>query len=330
MNRNIYIIVALVVTLFTIVYFSNGNGNGDSSNESKIHKVAFISLSVVDDNTFKGFKKKMNSYGWEEGENIQYIVPGAANKIKNLPSIVKSVIKQKPDLILVSSTPATQEVKKAVKGLNIPVVFCPVNDPVSSKILVNQNAPKGNITGIRLPTGDSKRFEWLHTISPNIKNVLIPYSKNDESAIASRDAIREVAKSLNITLIEKAFLENMTIKQFFEKCSNCSDAIFLPRDSRIEAKIQDFVKYSIDNKLPLSAPSYQQVQKGALFTYGFIHEELGKQSARMADRILRGVKPEDLPVKYGNAYLVINKKTANKINISFSDNVIRNAKLIIE
>ena len=122
----------------------------------------------------------------------------------------------------------------------------------------------------------------------------------------------------------------MTVKEFFEQCTKCSDAIFLPRDSRIEARIEDFVKYSIDNKVPLSAPSYQQVQKGALFTYGFIHEELGKQSARMADRILRGVKPEDLPVKYGNAYLVINKKTANKINISFSDNVIRNAKLIIE
>ena len=327
MNRNIYIIVALIVTLFTIVYFSS---NGGSSNESKIHKVAFVSLSVVDDNTFNGFKKKMKSYGWEEDKNIQYIVPGAANIVENLPSIVKSVINKKPDLILVSSTPATQEVKRAVEGLNIPVVFCPVNDPVSSKILLNQNAPKGNITGIRLPTGDSKRFEWLHTISPNIKKVLIPYSKNDGSSITSRDAVREVAKSLNITLIEKAFLENMTVKQLFEECTKCSYAIFLPRDSRIEARIEDFVKYSIENKLPLSAPSYQQVQKGALFTYGFIHEELGKQSARMADRILRGVKPEDLPVKYGNVYLVINKKTANKINISFSETVIRNAKLIIE
>ena len=327
MNRNIYIIVTLVVTLFAVVYFSSNGGNSD---ESKIHKVAFVSLSVVDDSTFNGFKKKMKSYGWEEGKNIQYIVPGAANDIKNLPSIVTSVIKQKPDLILVSSTPATQEVKKAVKGLNIPVVFCPVNDPISSKIVLNQNAPKGNITGIRLPTGDSKRFEWLHTISPNIKNVLIPYSKNDGSSIVSRDAVREVAKSLNINLIEKAFLENMTVKQLFEECTKCSYAIFLPRDSRTEARIEDFVKYSIDNKVPLSAPSYQQVQKGALFTYGFIHEELGKQSARMADRILRGVKPEDLPVKYGNVYLVINKKTANKINITFSESIIRNAKIIIE
>ena len=324
MNRNFFIILALVITLVITISLTK------SKDEVKIYKVAFVSLSKVDDNTFNGFKTKMESYGWKEGVNIEYIVPGAAKVSEKLKPIVKSVIEKKPDLILVSSTPATQEVKRAVKGLNIPVVFCPVNDPVSSNIVINQNAPEGNITGIRLPTGDTKRFEWLYTISPNIKNVLIPYSKNDGSSIASRDAIRDIAKSLNINLIEKAFLETMTIEQFFEQCPKCSDAIFLPRDSRIEARIKNFVKYSIDNKLPLSVPSYQQVQEGALFTYGFIHEQLGKQAARMADRILRGVNPEDLPVKYGNAYLVINKKTAKQINISFSDSVIRNAKLIIE
>jgi len=324
MNRNIFIILALVITLFITISLNN------IKDEVKIYKVAFVSLSTVDDNTFNGFKKKMKSYGWEEDKNIQYIVPGAANDIKNIQSIVISVIKQKPDLILVSSTPAAQEVKRAVKGLNIPVVFCPVNDPVSSNIVINQNAPKGNITGIRLPTGDAKRFEWLHTISPNIKNILIPYTKGDGSSIASRDAIRDVAKSLNITLIEKAFPDKMTVKKLFEECKKCSYAVFLPRDSKIEARIEDFVKYSIENKVPLSAPSYQQVQKGALFTYGFIHEELGKQSARMADRILRGVKPEDLPVKYGNVYLVINKNTAKQIGITFPSSVIRNAKLVIE
>ena len=324
MNRNIFIILALVITLLITISLTK------SKDEVKIYKVAFVSLSNVDDNTFNGFKKKMKSYGWEEGENIKYIVPGAAIAVKNLKSIVKSVIEKKPDLILVSSTPATQEVKGAVKGLNIPVVFCPVNDPISSKIVQNQNAPKGNITGIRLPTGDAKRFEWLYTISPNAKKILIPYSKNDGSSIASRDAIRDIAKSLNIELVEKPFLENMTMKQFFEKCLKCSDAIFLPRDSRIESRIDEFVKYSILHKLPLSVPSYQQVQKGALFTYGFIHEELGIQSARMVDRILRGVKTEDLPVKYGNVYLVINKKTADKIGITFPSSVIRNAKLIIK
>lgn len=324
MNRNIFIILALVITMF--ITFSLNN----SKDEIEIKKVAFVSLSKVDDNTFNGFKNKMESYGWKENENIKYIVPGAAKVVKNLKPIVKSVIEKKPDLILVSSTPATQEVKRAVKGLNIPVVFCPVNDPKSSNIVNNQNSPKGNITGIRLPTGDSKRFEWLYTISPNIKNVLIPYSINDGSSIASRYAIRDIAKSLNINLIEKPFLEDMTIEQFFEQCPECADAIFLPRDSRIEAKIKEFAKYSISKKLPLSVPSYQQVQKGALFTYGFIHDELGKQSARMVDRILRGVNTEDLPVKYGNVYLVINKKTAKLINITFPPSAIRNAKLIIE
>ncbi|MCK5110815.1 MAG: ABC transporter substrate-binding protein [Arcobacteraceae bacterium] len=327
MNKRVYIFIVIFTILLVGIFFNTKSGK----DEIKTYTVAFVSLSKVDDNTFNGFKKQMQIYGWEENKNIKYIVPGAAKKVKNLKSIVKSVVEKKPDIILVSSTPATQEVKRATKNLNIPVVFCPVNDPINSNILVNQNAPEGHITGIRLPIGDAKRFEWLHTIAPDIKKVLVPYTPNDGGSIASRADIKEVAEFLNINIIEKPFPENITMKEFLKQCAKCqAEAIFLPRDSRIEVRIKDFSKYAIENKLPLSAPSYQQVQQGALFTYGFIHTELGKQAARMVDRILKGVKPTDLPVKFGNAYLVINKKTAKSIGIKFPKNAIRNAKLIIK
>ena len=323
MKKSLISFVSIVLALILLFSFFG------KKDEVKVKTVAFISLSNVDDNTFSGFKTQMESYGWD-AKNIKYIVPGAAKKIENLESIVKSVIEEKPDLILVSSTPATKEVKKQTKNSGIPVVFCPVNDPVASKIVLNSKMPEGDITGIRLPVGDSKRFEWLLTIAPNIKSVLIPFTPGDTSSISSRENIKEVAKFLNVNIKEEPMPEGMTIEQFFKQCSKCADAIFLPRDSRIEVQIDKFSKYAIEKKLPLSAPSYQQVQKGALFTFGFIHTELGKEAARMADRILKGVKPADLPIKFGNAYLVINEKTAEKIGIVFPDSAIRNAKLIIK
>lgn len=325
MKRNLIILIISIGLVFGFLLLNN-----DQKDDKKVSTVAFISLSEVDQNTFNGFKSKMKEYSWEEGKNLNYIISKPAGKISNLKPIVSSVIEKKPDLILVSSTPATQEVKRATEKNNIPVVFCPVNDPKASNIVLNLKNPEKNITGVRLPIGDLKRFEWLYVIAPNVKNVLIPYTKNDDSSRLSRENVKKAAAELGINIVEKSFLESGSIEEFFSSIPSEVDSIFLPRDSNVEVKIDEFVKYTNSKKIPLCVPSYQQVEKGALFTFGFIHYELGRDAARMADRILKGVKTHDLPVKIGSAHLVVNEKTANNIGIELSTKVIRNAYKIIK
>jgi len=303
---------------------------GCTNTHKDIKTIAFISLSQVDDNTFNGFKVQMQNLGWEENTNIQYITPGAAQSVTKIPNIVKTVIAKKPDLILVSSTPAAQEVKKQIVHTNIPVVFCPVSDPVNSNIVTNTQKPEGNITGVRLPLGDIKRTEWLYKLVPTIKTIFVPYTPNDNASVLTIKDIKTVAKQLNIKVITKPLLNKSEIDTFINSIPSNIDAIILPRDSLVESQIEKFAQYAITHKLPLSVPSYQQVQKGALFTFGFIHKELGKDAAKMADKILKGVKVTDLPIKFGNVYLVINESTANKIGLKLTDDVKRNAKLIIK
>ncbi len=294
-----------------------------------IPTVAFISLSDVDKETFKGFKEQMEQYGWKENINITYIISPPAKTEKNLPSLVASVIKQNPTLIFVSSTPASKEVKKATMINNIPVVFAPVNDPIASGIVANLTAPEKNITGIRLPQSDIKRFEWLHLIAPTAKTILLPFAYKDKGAIKARDTIKDVAKSLGLRIIEKEIPTNENLKEYLDKLPKV-DAIYLPRESNVEVLIDEFVLYANSHKIPLCVPSYQQVQKGALFTYGFIHTEIGKDGAKMVDRILKGVNIADIPVKTGTAHLVINEKVAKEIGITFPHKAIQSAFMVIK
>ncbi len=321
--KRIFIVMILFLSVL-VVYITN---NYKASSKKAIPAVAFLSLTSVDDQTFKGFKEQMVQYGWIENTNIKYIVSKPAQKVENLKPMVKSIIDKKPDLILVSSTPATQEVKRATEKNNIPVVFCPVNDPVDSNIVLNPKAPEKNITGIRLPIGDVKRFEWLHLIAPLGKRILIPFTNSDSSSMISREKVKNIAMNLGLTIVEKEF--NGDIKSYLNNLPKDIDAIFLPRDSSVEAKIDDFVAYANKHKLPLCVPSYQQVEKGALFTYGFIHFELGRDAAKMVDRILKGLKPIDVPVKTGSAHLVINEETAKKLGLAIPTKAVRNAYKII-
>lgn len=325
MKRNLIfaILLILLVSVYALRKYS-------SSGESNIPTVAFLSLTDVDIQTFNGFKEEMKQYGWDENKNIKYIVSKPAQKVENLKPLVDSIIQQKPTLILVASTPATQEVKKATMINHIPVVFCPVNDPIASDIVSNLKAPEKNITGVRLPSGDVKRFEWLHLIAPLAKNILMPFTYKDAGSMLARKEVVDFAQSVGVTIIEKEFDKESDINQYLEQLPKNIDAVFLPRDSGVETKIDAFALYATNHKLPLCVPSYQQVSKGGLFTYGFIHTELGKDAAKMVDRILKGVNPTDIPVKTGNSYLVINQKTANAIGLTLPSQAIENAFMIIK
>ncbi|MEA3315029.1 MAG: ABC transporter substrate-binding protein [Campylobacterota bacterium] len=294
--------------------------------------VAFITLSEVDNETFKGFKNGMETLGWREGSNIEYIVPKVAHTIDKLDSIVEEVLYKEPDLIFVSSTPATQAVKKALNGKkNIPVVFCPVNNPMSAGILKNMISPEGVFTGIRPPASDMKRFEWLMTLLPNTKNIIIPFTPQDDSSLSSRKDIIKASKEYDVNITQIAWGDDLTIKQFLDSINNMKiDSILLPRDSKVEVEIEEFSKFTIKNRLSLCVPSYQQVQKGALFAFGFIHFELGYEASQYAHKILKGVSVSDLPVKFGDAHLVLNKRVADKIGVEFSENTETYAKKIFK
>ncbi len=323
-SRYFLIFIFLLVLLLTFMLL---NKTGNTKN---IKSVAFVSLSKVDNETFAGFKDEMANLGWTEGKNIRYLEMPPAGKIEKLEAIVSNVIEQKPDLIFVSSTPAAQEVKRAIRGKNIPAVFCPVNDPVSSNIVKNLLKPEGMFTGVRLSRNDDKRIEWLKKISPDIKKVLIPFTLKDDCSLASRNDAKNIQDILNVQIIEKPFDSEKSVEQFFLDIKEEYDAVYIPRDSKVESKIKEFSEYTVKNKIPLSVPSYQQVQQGALFAYGFVHYDIGKEAASYVNKILKGVAVSDLPVKVGEFHLVLNEAVAKKIGIEFSPEVLRSAKIILK
>jgi putative ABC transport system substrate-binding protein len=72
-----------------------------------------------------------------------------------------------------------------------------------------------------------------------------------------------------------------------------------------------------------------QVEKGALTAYGIIHKKAGAQAAHIADQILNGIRPENLPVETAEFYLGINLKIAVSIGLEIPDDVLRRADVIV-
>jgi putative ABC transport system substrate-binding protein len=292
-------------------------------------QIALVQLTTVDAQTVAGFKAAMAAAGYRDGERIRYLDEGPAGSIDRLDAIIQTHLRARPDLFMVSSTPATQAVQRMTRESGIPVVFAPVNDPLGAGIVDNLKHPGGQITGVRLPTGDDLRLHWLREIAPRARRVLVPYTPEDNSARATLTLIRAAAPGLGVELLAQPLRGASQIIAALAALPADVDAIFLPRDSSIESHIELFVEFALRRRLPLSAPSLIQVEAGALFSYGFVHGEIGQQAAHLAEQIIKGVSPGDLPVQMAENVLSLNLATARRIGIDIPDAMLLQAERIV-
>nr|CRH07241.1 Conserved exported protein of unknown function. ABC-type uncharacterized transport system, periplasmic component [Candidatus Magnetococcus massalia] len=322
-----------LITLFVIIAVVAAAGFWLSLPQEQQAKkrpiIGTVSLTGVDKKTVAGFRETLANLGHIDGQTVEIRQMEPAGQIDRLDGIIQSHLEQGVDMLFVSSTPATLAAKRLTAEHPVPVLFCPVNDPVGSGILQSLQQPGGNITGIRLPVGDQPRLQWLKTLLPTTKRVYFPFTPTDKSALATLEQVQHITQQLGIELVLEPVKDLAAMQEAVTQMPEV-DAIFLPRDSSVESQIDLWVTTALKHKLPLSAPSYQQVERGALFCYGFVHNKLGNQAAYLADKILRGDDPGNLAVEMGENFLVINLKTARSIGLEIPDHLLSKAAMIIE
>ena len=291
--------------------------------------IGVINLTSSLDGTVEGFKKNMTDLGYTEGENITYIYEGATNSIETLDSVAQCLVEADVDLILSVTTPATQAAQRATADTDIPVVFVPVTDPVGAGLVESLRQPGGNMTGITFGFQEGQRLEWLVQMAPTVKNIYILYNPRDRSAVLALETASVTAAKLGVKLItrEVSSLEDVTTA--IEYIPEEADAVFILPDGLVAARLVELIEAANTRKLPTSGPSEPSIEEGALTVYGMWQDATAKQAARLADQILRGSKPSDLPVEMAEFYLAINLKTAEIIDLDISDEILLQADIII-
>lgn len=290
--------------------------------------IGLVQFSAVDDQTMAGLKQGLAALGYREGDNVVYEREGAAVSVERLPAVVERTLARGVDLVVVSSTPATRAVLEATHKSAVPVVFAPVNDPLGAGIVTDLAHPGGRVTGVRLPPGDDLRLQWLKRIVPRTRAVVIPYVPSDRSALTTVATVSQSAPALGIDVRLAPVASCDEAQEAIRRHAASVQAVFLPRDSLVEACIDGIVATSQQLRLPVAAPSLTQVKRGALFSYGFVHHQIGLQAARLAAQILRGVSPGNLPVEAAENMLAVNPRAAAAIGLTVPEDVLVLADVI--
>lgn len=277
----------------------------------------------------QGFQEKMAELGYRAGENVDYIYNGAPVKQSDLDASINKMLKANVDLIFTAGTPTGIAAHKATIGKKVPVIFGVIADPVASGVITNLAHPGSNMTGVKLGDTQARRLSFLTEIDPGIKQVLIPYNSHDAASTSAIKQVKEAAERIGVSIIEEYAHNDKEVFSLLGSIPGNVDAVFLVPGTTVNIHLKKILEVTRARKIPVSGPSFTQVEEGALMSYGFDHSKAGSQAARMADQVLRGTDPGDLPVETVESFLAINLKAAQIIGIQVPYSILQQAAIII-
>jgi putative ABC transport system substrate-binding protein len=290
-------------------------------------------LAGYDDPDMKAFQQELARLGWSDGRNvhIEYRYAPAGSHVQ---ALAKELVGLEPDVIFAQSRPVVASLQ--AESRTIPIVFTAVIDPIGAGFVASVARPGGNITGFMLyePSVVGKWLAMLKEIAPHLSRAaLVGNPKTAAYYDYLLRAAEVAAPSLGIELVPGR-VENAAadIERAIAAIAGAPNGgmVVLP-DSTTSINRDLIVALAGRYHLPAVYNNRFFVDVGGLMSYGVVWVDEYRKAASYVDRILRGVKPADLPVQTPTKYeTVLNLKTAKVLGLALPDKLLVAADEVIE
>ena len=270
------------------------------------------------DATREGFVDELAKQGYVEGKNIEIDLQNAQGEQRNLKTISQQLA-ESSDVILAIATPSAQSLANTTQ--TTPVIFSAVTDPVSAKLVESREHPGGNVTGTSDQSSDaiSTQINLIKKVLPKAKTIGILYTQSEPNSVVQKDEAKRLLEEKGFTVVEKTILDSNNVKAAAESLMAEVDMVFVPTDNIISSTMETVKQVSIKHKVPVFGGSTEMIAVGGLYNYGTNYEELGRQTARMLVRVLKGEKPENIAVELPEKLeLHTNQEMADALGIDIS------------
>lgn len=270
------------------------------------------------DATREGFVDELAKQGYVEGKNIEIDLQNAQGEQRNLKTISQQLA-ESSDVVLAIATPSAQSLANTTQ--TTPVIFSAVTDPVSAKLVESREHPGGNVTGTSDQSSDaiSTQINLIKKVLPKAKTIGILYTQSEPNSVVQKNEAKRLLEEKGFTVVEKTILDSNNVKAAAESLMAEVDMVFVPTDNIISSTMETVKQVSIKHKVPVFGGSTEMIAVGGLYNYGTNYEELGRQTARMLIRVLKGEKPENIAVELPEKLeLHTNQEMADALGIDIS------------
>ena len=301
---------------------------------SKIPRIGFLGNSTpeLEANLVRPFRDGLRDLGYVEGKNLDIEYRWAEGRYERFPNLIAELVDSKVALIATAGTPASLAVKKAAPSL--PLVMIAIGDPIGSGLAESLARPGGFATGLTSISQDleGKRLEIIKEALPSVRRLAVLTNPTNPYLVRDEQEVRAAASALALPAL---FIPVSRVEDLGDALDRIrgdgADAILVPADRIFLHGRERIAEFSAATKIPLFSAYREIGEAGGLISFGASYGVMHRQAARYVDKILKGVKPGDIPIEQPDRFeLVINAKTALSLRVDLPATLLTRADEVLE
>ena len=278
------------------------------------------------------FGQGLNELGYNQGSDVILEMRFAEGKQERLPELAAELVRLKVDAIVVGGTPAIRAARNATR--TIPIIMASVGDPVAEGFVASLARPGGNITGRTILTPDlsAKQLQLLKEAAPRVSRVAVLLDPTLTHEVEGFKEAAAAANSFGITLLSVPLTRHDDLEPAFaDMVRDRANGVFVFANTITASNRKQIAGFAIKHRLPTIYVSVADVEVGGLLSYGPLATDNYRRVAALVDKVLKGVKPADIPVEQPTKFaLAVNQKTAKALGITIPNSILLRADKVIE
>jgi putative ABC transport system substrate-binding protein len=221
-----------------------------------------------------------------------------------------------PTIMVGLSTQSAQSFVKTSADKNVPLVFSAVTDPTAAKLI----GP--TITGVSDFMPAEPQIELFLKLLPSLKKLGILYNPSEINSVSFIEKFEKVAQGKGITIVRAALNTTAEATAVASSLVGKVDAMYFPNDNTAMAAVKSIVAVGLKHHLPVFANDSASVEQGAVAAVAYDRYQMGKTTADMIDKILKGQEVSSIPIVYNApTQVVINRASSQTLKLSVPDDL---------
>jgi putative tryptophan/tyrosine transport system substrate-binding protein len=300
---------------------------------SKVYRIGFLIGAPWDGRVFEpAVTRAFADRGYVLGTNLAFDIKAASGKLNLLPGLADELVADHVDVIMTRGYPSAVAAKARASA--IPIVVSGSGDPVATQLVASLARPGANITGVSEIAADlsAKRLQILKEALPALRTVAVLWNADDLAMTLRYNSARDEAAKLGVAIQPLGVhAPNDFTVAFAAMVREKPDAIMMLTDALTILNRQRVVDFAAEHKIPAIFEVDSLVREGGLMSYGPDAAALLNRAVSLADRILKGASPADLPLELPTKFVfAINLKTAKALGLEIPESIVLRADQVVE
>lgn len=277
-------------------------------------------------------RQGLKDVSFVEGQNLTIEYRYADNQFDRLPALAAELVSRPVGAIIANGNLAALAARKATN--TVPIVFNTAGEPVAVGLVSGLNRPGSNITGFGFFSGSlaAKRLGFLREVVPKATTIAVLLDSNSAFYASQRKETQDAARTLGLKLMLLPTRTERDIDTAFATMEKQNAGALLVSASPYFSwnRRSQILDLAARNAIPAIYPLQEWVTAGGLMSYGPDLSETYRLVGVYTGKILKGVRPDDLPVENSSRFeFAINVATAKALKLEISPRLIALADEVV-